>query len=209
MFGTYLIIISIIHIILFNLIFDWQRQPRDLVITHKRKIKNTKIKWEKKGHNSSNQIKLSLFLNGLEKCPMWERKQNHIQRQVISLSTFQWRKAYRVTKLQQLFLSICLEWLLSYVGPHLYWGTSGKVCSFWIYQIYHVAPTPRKSINGGGAASGGSPIRTLFLSSAKDVDDDDGSLAKETWAVVDAEEFEKLQKLRLFGICIAIRNCWG
>lgn len=94
-----------------------------------------------------------------------------------------WRKEHS-DQTEATILSVYLEWLLSNVGPHLYWGASGEGCSFLFGSNFdHVAPTPRKSINGGGIASEGSLCASSLCSAT---DDSEPSLPN-----ICAVEFEK------------------
>lgn len=55
----------------------------------------------------------------------------------------------------------------------------------------HVAPTPRKSKNGGGTPSGGSLFTTLSLIPATHADDDDDA-SLPLLPATDDDEFNKL-----------------
>ncbi|KAJ1375887.1 serine hydrolase [Sesbania bispinosa] len=96
---------------------------------------------------------------------------------------------YTVTKLKQLSFLFTSNGF-SVMLDHTYIEElPGKVAAFLFGSNFdHVAPTPRKSINGGGIASGVSLVRASSLCSA--TDDSEGSLAN--ICDVGAVEFEKL-----------------
>lgn len=64
----------------------------------------------------------------------------------------------------------------------------GCIAAFWlVYNFDHVAPTPRKSINGIASEGGGLLIRTwsLWFSAAAATDDSETSLPNVVAAVVE------------------------